>query len=628
MALISLNKVCWGIDSQNLLEDITFQIEPGERICLLGRNGVGKSTLLKLLSGAMVPDAGEIRRAHGICIAALEQDVPPQGDGTIFEVVAGGFGQTGRALAEYDRLAAAAHPAPAMPARIDALQRLLDARGGWNLRQKIQQMLSRARLDSEAAFAHLSAGMKRRALFARAMAQAPDLLLLDEPTNHLDIDTIAWMEDFIPRHAGTLLFVTHDRMLLQRLATRVLELDRGLLFSYACDYHSYLQRKQAELQAEEKQNRVFDKKLSKEELWIRQGIKARRTRNEGRVRTLIKLREAFRARRRQTGTADIRIQDARRSGKLVIEAENIGFAHNRVSIVDSFSTLIMRGDKVGIIGPNGIGKTTLLNILLKRLSPQHGRVRHGTHLQAAYFDQLRDQLNTAQTVQENIAGGNDYIDFNGQRRHVIGYLRDFLFSPERCRTPVHVLSGGEKNRLLLAHLFARPANLLVLDEPTNDLDIDTLEMLEERLLDYAGTLLLVSHDRAFLNNVVTRTIAFEGDGRVAEYPGGYDDWQAQRPQAEPKAVDKPRRPQKKQRPDAGRTKLGYMQIRELADLPQRIEQLETEQKKLYAEMADPLFYQKDKADITAVQAHLQAIETNIETAYQRWETLENLQGHA
>jgi ATP-binding cassette subfamily F protein uup len=629
MALIGMRDVCWGFGDPPLLENITLQIEKGERVCLLGRNGVGKSTMLKLFGGEILPDSGDIWRQQGITVAALGQDVPPGFDGTIFDVVAEGLGKKGKALAEYNRICKIPETmgTSELAKRRDELQQMLDSGGGWDLLRQIESVLSRTRLDPERKFAGLSAGMKRRTLFARALALEPDLLLLDEPTNHLDIDSIIWMEEFILRNVKTLLFITHDRAFLKRIANRIMELDRGRLVSYACDYETYLKRRQATFEAEEKQDGVFDKKLSQEEAWIRQGIKARRTRNEGRVRALKKMREACRARRRKIGNVRFQVQEAERTGKLIIETKDISFSHGETPIVRDFSTVIMRGDKVGIIGPNGVGKTTLLRILLKEITPETGGVRHGTHLQVAYFDQLRAQLDEQKTVQENIGEGNDFIVFNDQKRHVISYLQDFLFSPERCRTPVYVLSGGEKNRLMLAKLFTKPANVLVLDEPTNDLDAETLELLEEVLFEYKGTLLLVSHDRAFLNNVVTSTIAFEGKGQVVEYAGGYDDWLIQRPkpEEEPPSEKKARNKiRKKPKPQKTR-KLGYMEKRELEGLPQKIDALESEQKDLYEAMSDPLFYKKGKEEIATVKTRLDKVEHEIETAYLRWEELESVE---
>jgi ATP-binding cassette subfamily F protein uup len=630
MAIIGMRDMCWGFGGPPLLENLSLQIEKGERVCLVGRNGVGKSSLLKLFSGELIPDSGTVWRQQGITVAALEQDVPPGFDGTIFEVVAAGLGETGRALAEHNRISrnSEAHLRGEPSKRRDELQHRLDSDGGWTLLNQIENILSRTRLNPEDMFAGLSAGMKRRSLFARALVRNPDLLLLDEPTNHLDIDTIIWMEAFILRYVKTLLFVTHDRAFLQNIAGRIMELDRGRLVSYSCNYTTYLQRRQAALDAGEKQDDVFDKKLSQEEAWIRKGIKARRTRNEGRVRNLEKMRAAYRARRGKIGDVRLQAQEAERTGKLVIEAKAVSFSYQQTPIVRDLSVVVMRGDKVGIIGPNGVGKTTLLRILLKEISPEAGSVRHGTHLQVAYFDQLRTQLDEHKTVQENIAEGNNFIIFNGQKRHVISHLQDFLFSPERCRTPVYVLSGGERNRLMLAKLFARPANVLVLDEPTNDLDAETLELLEELLLEYQGTLLLVSHDRAFLNNVVTSTIVFEADGQVIEYAGGYDDWLIQKPKRN-EPPSSPINGAKKIRPKPlppKPAKLGYMQKRELNDLPQKIDALETSQKELYEAMSDPLFYKKSKEEIARAKADLDRVANEIETAYIRWEKLENMGG--
>ncbi len=627
MALIGMRNVCWGFGEPPLLENVTFQIGKGERVSLVGRNGVGKSTLLKLLSGEMLPDSGDIWRQQGISVAALEQDVPAGFDGTIFDVVAEGLGETGRALAEYSQICRYTETKgnPQLVKRRDELQQILNVGEGWELLTRVENILSQTRLDPENRFADLSAGLKRRTLFARVLACKPDLLLLDEPTNHLDIDTIIWMEEFILRHVKTLLFITHDRAFLKKIASRIMELDRGRLVPYDCDYATYLERRQAALESEETQNGVFDKKLSLEEAWIRKGIKARRTRNEGRVRSLQKMRATFQARRQKIGYVRLQVQEAERTGKLVIEARSVSFSYGQTPIVRGFSTVIMRGDKVGIIGPNGVGKSTLLKILLKEVSPETGSVRHGTNLQFVYFDQLRAQLDEQKTVRENIVAGNDFIIFNGQKRHAISYLQGFLFSPERCRTPVRVLSGGEKNRLLLAKLFTQPANVLVLDEPTNDLDAETLELLEELIFEYQGTLLLVSHDRAFLNNVVTSTIVFEGNSQVVEYAGGYDDWLSQRPQLVSERLPekngaKKIRPKPKARPSQ---KLGYIQKRELQDLPQKIEALESEQKELVAILSDPLLY-KIKGEIAGVKSDLDRVEQEIETSYRRWEELETI----
>jgi ATP-binding cassette subfamily F protein uup len=629
MALITFRDVSWGLGEAPLIDKASFQIETGDRICLLGRNGVGKSTLLKILEGRIVPDAGDIWRQQGVTVAVLDQEVPDAAEGSVFEVVARGMGTLGTALADHHRLNAMPEErlTQALSEKMAALQHHLDAEEGWPLSRQVDQALSRIGLDPALNFRSLSAGMKRRALFCRAMARQPDLLLLDEPTNHLDIDTIGWMEDYIARYVKTLLFVSHDRAFVRRVANSVMELDRGRLTRYDCGYAQYLERRQADEESEARQTRRFDQRLSQEETWIRQGIKARRTRNQGRVRALKKMRQAFSERRKALGNAKMRLQETQRSGKLVIQADDIHYAYDGKPYIEGFSTLIMRGDKIGLIGPNGVGKTTLLKILLKEIPPQQGRVRHGTRLEVAYFDQLRTQLEEEKTVAENIGQGNDYIIFNDAKRHIISYLQDFLFAPERCRTPVHILSGGEKNRLMLAKLFARPANVLVMDEPTNDLDMETLELLEELLFEYGGTLLLVSHDRAFLNNVVTGTLAFEGDGVIREYPGGYDDWLDQRPEPQTPPDKEPvekRTPATKKKPN-GPTKLSYKDQRELEALPQRIEALEREQQALYATASDPAFHKKEKSEIAAIKKRLADVAAEIAAAYARWEMLDDMQ---
>ncbi len=628
MALITMQNISWGLGGAPLIEDASFQIEPGQRICLLGRNGVGKSTLLSLIEGAIPADSGDVWRKQGLTISALKQDVPGGRDGTVFEVVAKGFGDPGRTLAECHRLTLTAEPAAdaELMRRMEKLQQRLDAQDGWLLSQQIDQTLSLMGIDPHLQFNNMSAGMKRRVLFCRAVAAKPDLLLLDEPTNHLDIETIKRIEDYILRHVKTVLFVSHDRVFVQRLATRILELDRGRLRSYACDYTTYLKRRRACEQGEEKQQWRFDKKLSQEEAWIRQGIKARRTRDEGRVKALMKMRQAYLERRQAIGNVRLQIQEAERTGKMVIEAKAVNYAYAGKPYITDLSTVIMRGDKIGLIGPNGVGKTTLLKILLKQIEPDSGRVRHGTKLRVAYFDQLRHQLEPDKSVIQNIGEGNDFIVFNNRKRHVISYLQDFLFTPDRCRTPVHILSGGEKNRLLLAKLFAKPANVLILDEPTNDLDVETLELLEELLLEYTGTLLLVSHDRAFLNNVVTGTLAFEGNGLIRAYPGGYDDWLEQGSKPEPSLKNKKQAKPKRKTTAALKKsrKLSYKEQRELEALPHRIETLEAEQQKLYDAVSDTDFYQKEKAEIAAIRSQLDTMQSKIDLAYERWESLDRI----
>ena len=626
MALISVRNVTWGLGEAPLLDNITFHVEKGDRICLLGRNGVGKSTLLKIITGEMAPDSGEVWRGQGIKTAVLKQGVPVAEDKTVFEILAEEMGATGRILKAFrqsKRLQQEKND-PAADKRLNELQSAVDSPEGAAVTRQINALLSRLNFDPDMDFATLSAGMKRRVLFARAMVCEPDVLLLDEPTNHLDIETIIWLEEFILRHVKTLLFVTHDRVFLQHLATRILELDRGELQAYDGDFRTYLERRQAFMAAQERRNANFDKKLSAEEVWIRQGIKARRTRNEGRVRALVEMRKIRQERRKKLGSVSLKVQEAEKTGKLVMEAAHIRYAYGDRVYIDDFSTVISRGDKVGIMGPNGSGKTTLLKILLKEMAPQEGRVRHGTGLEIAYFDQMRARLDEAKTVRENIGEGNDFVTINGEKKHVIGYLQDFLFSPDRCHTPVHILSGGEKNRLMMAMLFTRPSNVLVMDEPTNDLDAETLELLEEILFQYQGTLLLVSHDRAFINNVVTSTIVFEQGARLLEYAGGYDDWLKQRSHAvqEERESEKAEKKSKQKPKNKQRRKLGYIEKRELEDLPKKIDDLEARQKILFETLSDPGFFKKDKQTIAQTQKKLERVESEIATAYDRWETLE------
>lgn len=604
MALISIRDLKLSFGGPLLFDLANLQIESGERICVLGRNGAGKTSLLHILHGDLTPDGGEIVRQKGLKTALLPQEVPRDLCGAIFDVVAGGLDLPG----------AVSQTAPADSER-------------WQRDQRVQMTLSQLNLGPATEFASLSAGLKRRVMLARGLVCEPDLLLLDEPTNHLDIDAITWMEDFLLRFAGTLVFVSHDRMFLRKIATRIIELDRGGLFSWACDYGTYRKRREATLEAEANQWEKFDKKLAQEEAWIRQGVKARRTRNEGRVRALEELREERRRRRERTASAKLRSQEARRSGKLVVEAAGVSYGYDpAVPVINNFSSIILRGDKVGIIGPNGSGKTTLLRLLTGELQPQQGSLRHGAHQEMAYFDQLRAQLDEDKSVAENVAEGNDTILFNGKPRHIMGYLQDFLFTPERARSPVRILSGGERNRLLLAKLFTIPSNLLIMDEPTNDLDAETLELLEELLLDYSGTLLLVSHDRTFINNVVTSTLAIEANGHVGEYVGGYDDWLRQRKPQSPPAVKKPATPTARPKPKKEhRPTLGYKEKRELESLPQQIESLEEEQKLLYQTLSDPAFYRGSGLEIAKTKARLEAIEEQLATAYKRWEDLENLQ---
>lgn len=629
MALLSLRDASLSLGGPLLLDGAGLTVERGERVCLVGRNGAGKSTLMRLLADEITPDAGELIREKGLRTGFLPQEVLGDLPGTVHEVVVSGLGELGDALAECHRLAALP-PDAAVQARLTALQERLSLGAGWEVLRDVDTAISHLGLDPDVPFASLSGGLKRRALLARALAVGPDVLFLDEPTNHLDVDSIAWLEEFLLRRGQTLVFVTHDRLFLRRLATRVVELDRGRLADWACDYDTFLARKQALLDAEEAEWHRFDKKLAAEEAWIRQGVKARRTRNMGRVRELEKLRRERAARRERQGSVNLLAQEAARSGKLVAEVEEVSFAHpGRPPIVTGFSTIVSRGDKIGLIGPNGSGKTTLLRLLLGELTPDSGSVRLGTNLQVAYFDQLRAVLDEDRSVADNVAEGNDWVEIAGEKRHVMSYLRDFLFEPDRARMAVKVLSGGERNRLLLAKLFARPSNLLVLDEPTNDLDVETLELLEELLMDYSGTVLLVSHDRAFLNNVVTSTLVLEGEGRVGEYAGGYDDWLSQRPTPPQAEAAQPR---EKPRPAPARPrKPSYKEMREwearrqeFEAMPARIETLERDVAEAQAALADPALYKGDSGAVTAAKARLAAAEEELEAAFLRWEELETL----
>ncbi len=613
MPLVTLENLSIRFRGPALFDDVSSIIEPGQRIGLLGRNGAGKTTLLKMLVGDVTPDNGRIVFAPGATVARLVQDVPTDLVGSTRQVVLNACG--------YES----------------------DQHDAWETEHRVDTTLSKMELDPEAPFETLSSGLKRRVLLAAALANQPSLLLLDEPTNHLDIDSILWLESFLARWSGTFIFITHDRSFLQKLANRIWEIDRGKLFDWSCDYQTFLQRKEAALDAEEKQDALFDKKLAEEEAWIRKGIKARRTRNEGRVRALEAMRVQRQERRKVEGQANLQLQTANRSGNLVAELTDVSFSHGDRPIVDTFSTTIMRGDKVGIIGRNGAGKTTLLRLMLGQLAPQAGKVRLGTNLEVAYFDQLRGQLDEEKSVEDNVADGNDRVQIGGKSKHIIGYLQDFLFTPERARTQVKFLSGGERNRVLLAKLMTRPANVIVLDEPTNDLDSETLDLLEARLVEFSGTLLVVSHDRTFLNNIVTSTIVFEQDG-IREYVGGYDDWRraVARRQQQP-AENKPTKSgtasnsqatsqqatsqQAVEQQGNGQTvaekkKLSYKETRELAALPQRIETLETEIAGLHEAMAAADYYRRESSEIAADQQRLLAWETELADCYHRWEMLE------
>ena len=625
MALLFLRDISLSFGAAALLDKIHFQVDSGERVCIVGRNGEGKSTLLKVIEGIQPADDGSRIVQDGVKIAKLRQDVPHDIEGSIFDVVALGLGDIGETLKAYHHAALEGDMD-----QLEKLQHKIEAQNGWEMNQQVDTILSKLDLPADDEFSALSGGMKRRVLLAQALVQKPDILLLDEPTNHLDIPSIQWLEGFIKSLRCALVFITHDRAFLQALATRIVEVDRGQLFNWECDYATYLERKQAQLESEAKSNAEFDKKLAQEEVWIRQGIKARRTRNEGRVRALEKLRLERQARRSQQSSANLQVNVADTSGKKVIEIKDLSFAWPDKVIVKDFSTLIVRGDKVGLIGPNGCGKSTLLKLLLGQETPQQGTVELGTNLQIAYFDQHRAKLNEELSVAENVMDSSDYVEINGQRKHIIGYLSDFLFAPDRARQPVKSLSGGERNRLLLAQVFAKPSNLLILDEPTNDLDVETLELLEDLLLNYQGTVLIVSHDRAFLNNVVTSSIVFDAPGLVNEYVGGYDDWLRQRPNldtssAKTKLLTKSDAKVETKLDDKPAKKLSYKDQREYDALPGLIEQLETELEALGSKVADPTFYQQDQSAIDKILAKIQHKESQLEQAFERWEILEGLQ---
>ncbi len=593
MALLTLRNITLAFGGTNLLSGLNFSLERQERVCLIGRNGEGKSTLFKVISGEIQPDQGEVVQQQSLRMASLMQNVPEHWDGLVGDIVADGLNQLG------------------------AGDSLLE---DWEIQTRVATICSRLELDQDTPFASLSGGRKRRVLLARALVTQPDILLLDEPTNHLDIGSIQWIEQFLLNWHGSVLFITHDRAFLANVATRIIELDRGNLTNYPGNYATYLERKQDMLAAEAQQSALFDKRLAEEEVWIRQGIKARRTRNEGRVRALEQMRRERAQRRERTGQAQLNIHDVERSGKLVIEAKNLQLSYDDKPLIKDFSAVVMRGDKIGLVGDNGVGKTTLIRLLLGDTEPQSGSVRHGTQLSIAYFDQLRAKLDLEASVIDNVVEGSDFIEINGQRKHALSYLQDFLFSPQRARTPVKALSGGERNRLLLARLFSRPTNLLILDEPTNDLDVETLELLEELLVNYQGTLLVISHDRAFLNSVVTSTWVFEGEGQINEYVGGYDDWLRQRPQ--PAIESNTKNTAAKGKTAVKPRKLSYKEQRELDSIPGEIDQLEAEQAKLQAALADGSLFVNDAALAAAHSERLNVIDERLLFLIDRWAALE------
>ena len=619
MAFISMHGISLSFGGVPLFDGIDLTVERRERIGLVGRNGSGKSTLLRLIEGSLKPDSGTASVLKGTHIAYLSQQVPHDIPGTAFDVVASGIRQYADLVTKQRSAGLLDEDTTPMAEKLDRTHHTLEMEGGWYL----SKMLSQLGLDAGRAFNSLSAGLKRQVLLKRALAGEPEILLLDEPTNHMDIDSIKELEKMMVRFAGALIFVTHDRMFLQRIATRIVEIDRGRLFDQACDYETFLVRRSADRETEETQNALFDKKLQQEEHWVRGGIKARRTRNEGRVRELERMREIRRSRRERPGTVKMEAHEAERSGTLVAKADNISFNYGDTQIISKFSTTILKGDRIGILGPNGSGKTTLLRILLGMLSPETGTIRLGASLQISYFDQLLEQLDENKTAIENVGDGTDTVTVNGKTRHIVGYLQDFLFSPDQARSLVSVLSGGERNRLMLARLFTLPSNLLVLDEPTNDLDVETLDLLEDLLMSYAGTILLVSHDRTLINNIVTSTLVFEGESVVKEYVGGYDDWLRQRPQdAKPRKASFRKQDVLLAQTPIARLKLGFKQQKELDALPDTIEWLEREQHDLFQGMGDPGFYKKDRADIVAANDRLEAVKKLLEDAYARWEKLE------
>jgi len=638
MPILTLKKVSLSYGHVALLDRVDFVLDTAERVCLVGRNGTGKTTLLRVLYDESAPDEGEYWRQDNLRIARLEQDLPAQATGSVFDVVSGGLQQVGDLLRQYHQalLAVEQQPGDAELQQLSELQHELEAVDGWRFEQRVMAVISRLELSADRQMAHLSGGMQRRVLLARALVSDPDLLLLDEPTNHLDMEGINWLEDFLRSYNGAVLFITHDRAFLQSVATRIIELDRGQLTSWPGDYARYLQKRDERLVVEAEHHARFDKKLAQEEVWIRKGIKARRTRNEGRVRALESLRQQRVARRDVQGKARIELEQGDQSGRSVVELKNVNLSFDGRPVLLDVSTHIMRGDRIGIIGPNGVGKSTLIRVLLGQQQPDSGEVKMGSKLQVAYFDQNRTQLDMEKSVMDNLNQGSDMVEINGRQRHVISYLQDFLFAPQRVHSPVKSLSGGERNRLLLAQMFVSPANLLVLDEPTNDLDVETLELLEELLNDYSGTLLLVSHDRVFLDNVVTSTLVFESDNHIGEYVGGYQDWQRYCQQnrsgdsAHNGAVSATTAAGKS--PESGvsrdnavsgnKRKLSFKEQRELDSLPQAIEHLEDRQQQMQQQVNSQKFYQQQEENISETLSQLQQIGEQLDVAYQRWTELE------
>jgi len=628
MPLLQLSNVSIAYGMHALLDHANFQLDAGERVGLLGRNGEGKSTLMKIIAGHISADDGKVWRQPTLKLAWLEQAPELEGDLSIYDAVADGLGDLGHWISRYHQLSMTMEASDEKALHeLGELQHKLETHNGWHFQQRVESTLSKLNLPAEVKVSSLSGGWKRRVALAQALVIEPDVLLLDEPTNHLDFESIRWLEEQVSNFKGAVLFVTHDRSFLQKLATRIVDLDRGQLVSWQGNYSDYLRRKAAALEDEVNQNAEFDKKLAQEEVWIRQGVKARRTRNEGRVRALEQLRRERSERRNKQGTSKLMLGASDASGKKVIEVENLSFQYTDKVIINDFSTLIQRGDKIGLIGGNGSGKSTFLKLLLKQLEPTSGSVSQGTKLEIAYFDQLREQLDPEETVADSVAEGSDFIEIAGNKRHVMSYLADFLFSPARARSPVKSLSGGEKNRLLLAKLFTRSANLIIMDEPTNDLDLETLELLEAKLVDFTGTLLLVSHDRAFLDNVVTSVLVFDGQGKVDEFIGGYSDWfihhQQQRKNQQSQKKIKDNSKNSKDSP-LKKKKITYKQQQELDSLPELIDALETLQQAINEKINAVDFYQQAKEITTKVLDELQQTEQKLEQAYQRWDALEAL----
>ena len=628
MSLLRFDDVCLEFGDQLILRDAELSIETGERVCLIGRNGAGKSTTLKLIMGQLEPDRGEIVARHDLIVSQLDQTLPDAMDQPVVDVIRSGLTQIEALLEEYARKSQLDLDKHGLR-ELEELHAKIDTHDGWHLEQRVETTITELSLPADKKMNELSGGWRRRVALAKALVQKPDLLLLDEPTNHLDIATIRWLEDRVYGYPGAVLFITHDRAFLQRLATRIIEIDRGKLTSWPGDYDNYLKRKEKSLEDEAVAEEKFDKKLAEEEAWIRQGIKARRTRNEGRVRALLKMREEREERITREATARIHIEEAEQSGRKVIRARNISYAYGDERVISDFSVKVMRGDRIGLIGNNGVGKTTLLRLLLGELQPQSGTLKLGTGIEVGYFDQLRQELDPEKSVAYNVGEGRTYIRLNGKDRHVVGYLKGFLFSPKRAMMPVKALSGGERNRVILAKLFTRPANLLVLDEPTNDLDIETLEVLEQKLCEYTGTLIVVSHDREFLDNVVTSTIVFEEDGRVQEYVGGYSDWARRGHKLavsdNPFEQERRKRAAQERRRQRKPNKLSYKDQRELDALPSEIERLEDEIVALQEQIAAPDFYSRDAELVQLKLQELSAAEQLLERRMERWGELETLQ---